>query len=164
MGKRERQKGARWEQEVARLFRDVLGENSAIRVSQAGHGGVSGGDVDAPPYHLECKNRAPANMKWVDTLERVFLEERDTRHQARLPVVVMNVSVRTKLNTRRRVMLTLDHFMLMVEAIHELGGREMLEKKLVAYDEASRRKMVKEAVTVETEEKKEEVSDGPATE
>lgn len=122
MGKREREKGARWEREVARILNSILGAGSAVRTQQSGVGGVAGGDVDAPPLHTECKAVGEKHVSWTGVLEQVVMEERQSRLEPRLPVVIFKLNDTRRISSKKRVMMTEDHFCILMSTVFSLDA------------------------------------------
>ena len=61
MGKKSREKGARFEREIAREFREIFGNDS--RRGYQYRDGAEAGDVLNPVFFIECKRQQRCNIK-----------------------------------------------------------------------------------------------------
>ena len=64
MGKLSKNKGKKWEQAVARVFRAFLGDriHRGNQSHRGGRGAGEGADVDGGPFWVECKHEKSCNL------------------------------------------------------------------------------------------------------
>lgn len=116
MSKYQRDKGKRWEQEVARRFREVLPEAEIKRGWQA-RKGEDAPDVDVPGWWVECKvGAAPPLMPALEQARRGCPPDR-------VPVAVCKRDREGPV-----VVLDLDRFL---ELVRRAGSGGRLEAGLV---------------------------------
>lgn len=109
MGKRQRQRGAETEREVANFLSEQLGMEIKRKLGQARD---SGEDISVYPYRIEVKRRK--KLAVTD-----FIEQCETGVQpGEIPIVIMRVDG----DTRPLVMLRLEHF---IETMKEKIQRGM---------------------------------------
>lgn len=109
MGKRQRQRGAETEREVANHLSETLGTTVKRKLGQARD---SGEDISIPPFRIEVKRR-----KKLAVTE--FIEQCETgAQQGEIPIVIMRVDG----DMRPLVMLRLHDFIPMMRSI--LNGQQ----------------------------------------
>lgn len=116
-----KKKGNRWENEVARRFREALGDETIRRGFQARGGGAEVADVVAPGLHLECKHEQKVDWRAAFRQALKDLEKRrgvpgvpapmpvavcrDQRNPAPSPFVVLPGSFSSVIPAGRKVEL-----------------------------------------------------------
>ena len=99
MGRAEREKGKRWEREVASRFREAMPGTHVKRGWQT-RSGEDAPDVDCPPFWIECKvGKAPPVLPALEQAER-------DAPRGRVPIGVVKRD-----RTRPVVVLGLDDFL-----------------------------------------------------
>ena len=91
-GTTSRNKGKRWEREVARLIREAMPGEIVKRGFQSRYGGSEEADVECPIYHVEAKHQQAVNI-WAAM--RQARDDAKARGLGKVPVVIAKRDART---------------------------------------------------------------------
>jgi len=116
-GTSSRDKGKRWEREVARLFRDAMPGETVKRGFQSRFGGSEEADVECPIYHIEAKHQQSVNI-WASM--RQARDDASARGLGKVPVVVAKRDAR---KDEPIAVLRLVDFLDLVEERHYLDNK-----------------------------------------
>lgn len=107
MSKAQRDKGKRWEQEAARLFREVYGEE--VRRGWQARLGSDAPDVDGTPWWIECKVGARPNpIAALHQAQEAQKKSGDTR----TPIAVCKMD-----RTAPTVTMSLEDFIQLIQSL-----------------------------------------------
>ncbi len=108
MSKMQRAKGASWEREVARLFREAMPEADIRRNLQSQGGRATGNDLVVPGFAVECKVGKMPNP-------RAALAQAESDSKGGVPVAIIKDDRKNPF-----VVLRLSAFL---EMVRKLGGK-----------------------------------------
>lgn len=116
-GTASRNKGKRWERDVARQLREVMPGETVKRGFQSRFGGSEEADVECPIYHIEAKHQQSVNI-WASM--RQARDDAKARGIGKVPVVIAKRDARYD---EPIAVLRLEDFLDLVKERHDLDHR-----------------------------------------